>query len=620
MRRPRGDDGAYAILYGLLLVVILGTAAVVVDLAAMREDRRQSRLASDSAAVAGARALNPLESGGSPFQACEDAWSYVATNMDVAVASPTNCTVFPQAFTSCPLTASTATATSDGVTVSVTWPVLQNSPLLTSPDVTGDTTITAQNVDPAVDGTAADACSRLGVTVKQVHEPLLAGLFGATDRTTTATSVARAVAVAGGTQEIASLNVLNQTTCYAIDMSGQAFLRIAAVGTRPGIIAVESNGHQQGNHCPNSNRWVINAASNAAGGYIRADGPGGVAGGGIIYSYALNAGANPAQAYNPAAVPPSQTWLAPRPTVLTERSGTKPITNYVACSAPCTTMPENYIGLLKARFGGPGVPTPYPYADLPYNGLNFVTLPGPTVPSFSCSIGNNAKVYLPPLRNYYLNCPSGLTVSGVLVVGGGTVVVGGGIDVAGGCFAMNVPLTSVPAAGPACPRSGGQPTSQPVTASTLYLRPGNGTNGPAGGNLTTSGSYSILMPRTFVYMSRGHLDVAANAQAVYWTNPRATDITCTSTTCLSQRFAKLALWNESTDQGQALGGQGALTMRGVLYLPNAKFTYTGQAAQTQTNAQFWTDTLEIKGQGGLTMAPDPDDSYPTPALGVVLIR
>lgn len=615
-RRPRGEDGAYAILYALLLLVVLGTAAIVVDLAAMREDRRQSKLASDAAAVAGVRSLDPIE-GGNPFEACEETWSYVSTNMDVPVASPTGCTVFPTAFTTCPTIASTATATSEGVTVTVTWPVLQTSPLLTGANVQGGTVV--QAVDPAVDGT--DACTRLGVSITQVHEQLLAGLFGGTDTKTTVTSVARAMANPGTDQAIAALNVLNPTTCEAIDMSGQAFLLIGSVGTRPGIISVESSGRQQNGVCPNSADWVINAADNSSGGYIDAQGPGNVPGGGIIYSYALQESptGNPPDAYNPSLVPPSNTLLRPKPTMLAQRSGQTPITNYLQCTGTCTTVPENYIGLLQTTFGGSGAPTAaYPYADTPYDSVltsPFRTLPGSAVPSFSCTIGNNARV-LVPAGNWFVNCPgaNGLRVQGRLVFAGGTIVTAGGIDVAGGCFAANVPLSQpTPPATLACPGvSGGDVTTPPLTAAMIYMR---------SGNLTTSGVYSILLPRTFVYMGNGTLDLGSNATNVFWTNPRVTNVLCVSDECVSQRFAKVALWNTTTsNSGSEIGGQGSLTLRGVMFMPNMKFTYTGQAAQVQTNAQFWTDRIEVSGQGGLTMAPDPTDSFATPVLGVALIR
>ena len=50
--RPRGkdDSGAYAIIYGLLILVMVGTAALVLDIAAVRHDRRVDRAATDAGA------------------------------------------------------------------------------------------------------------------------------------------------------------------------------------------------------------------------------------------------------------------------------------------------------------------------------------------------------------------------------------------------------------------------------------------------------------------------------------------------------------------------------------------------------------------------------------------
>ena len=69
-----------------------------------------------------------------------------------------------------------------------------------------------------------------------------------------------------------------------------------------------------------------------------------------------------------------------------------------------------------------------------------------------------------------------------------------------------------------------------------------------------------------------------------------------------------------------MGGQTGLRLRGVLFTPNAQFTYDGQGTQNQTDAQFWTKLLVVKGQAGLTMVADPDASVSRPSLGVSLIR
>lgn len=607
MRRPRGDEGAYAILYALLLIVVVGVAATVVDLAALREDRRHSRLASDAAAVGGARALDPL-AGGNPRKACEEAWVNVASNMRFTVPAVTRCTDFPVAFTSCPAVPIVASATAGDVSVAVTWPVLQNSPLLTEADVSGGGAV-AQQVDPAVDGKATDACARLAVTVDQVHRTFLAGAFGISEATTSSTSVARALAVAGNPEAVAALNVLNETTCGAILTSGQGFVQVSSVGQRAGIVAVESSGrHTSGGVCPpqQPGPWVINGASNSAGAFIRADGPGGP-GQGIIYSYALNAAptGNPAQVFNPALVPPGGTLLRPRPTVLSKRSGDAPVRDVYDCANPCEAYPVAYVTRLRTRLQS-GTPQPYEFAEAPYGSLAFQTLTSSFAPGFDCTIGINARV-LVPAGNWFVNCPGGLRVQGLLVFAGGTIVTAGGVE-ASGCLAVNVPLSGAVSA---CPTVvAGDVSPAPTKGATLYVRSGSLTKGAQG---------SLLMPRTFVYLNAGSIGFGGGSGTVFWSNPRQTDPLCTSKECQASRFSKLSLWTESTAD-QSLGGQSSMTMRGVVFVPKAKFRYTGQPTQNQTNAQFWADTIDVGGQSGLTMAPDPTDAVATPTLGVVLIR
>ena len=56
------DRGAYAILYAVLLTVMVGMAALVLDLANLRLDRRTNRAAADSAAIAAAAELGQAAS------------------------------------------------------------------------------------------------------------------------------------------------------------------------------------------------------------------------------------------------------------------------------------------------------------------------------------------------------------------------------------------------------------------------------------------------------------------------------------------------------------------------------------------------------------------------------
>ena len=79
----RDERGVYAILYALLTLTMLAVAAIVVDLALMREGRATTRSASDSAVVAAASSLNPLDpSKTDPRKACQSAWKYLLVGVD----------------------------------------------------------------------------------------------------------------------------------------------------------------------------------------------------------------------------------------------------------------------------------------------------------------------------------------------------------------------------------------------------------------------------------------------------------------------------------------------------------------------------------------------------------
>jgi hypothetical protein len=605
-RRPDGEAGAYAILYGILLLAICGMAAIVVDLGALREDRRQTRLASDAAAVYGARSLDFLSNTANPRQACTDSWSYLATNLDfTAPTDPavTGCINYPVTYTgtcSPPPVYPLAVGTAGDYTVTVTWPVADNSPLLTQPNI--NPASTTQNVDTAVDGD--NPCARLAVSVQQTQKPAFAGVFGTGTTTTTVTSVARSTTTPGGDGPLAALNVLEPKDCDAISMSGQGFIQIKHVGLYPGIISVESTGRQSGGSCPSASPWVIDAAKTSSGAYIRADGTVDGDGQGIIFSYALNAGVgNPTQAYNPSLVPPGSTLLMPVPSILPQASREAPIRNIYDATT------GSFLTNLKTAFGGGGTPTPYADGAAPYNVTPFITLPNanPLYSAFSCNDSPSSKVRI-PVGNYYLNCNT-LNVAGILVFQGGNVVTKGGISVSG-CLGINVPISG--SGQPVCPSlnvAKDDVSTPPPVEGLLYMR---------GGDLTKNSQGSIFLARTFTYMTTG-----GGTGKLLWTNPAPTDPLCDKT-CAAKRFGKMALWNETVTTNnateQSIGGQSALVLRGILFLPKSTFVYTGGTSVSQTKAQFWCNKIEIKGQGGLTMAPDLTTGEPLPLLGTVLIR
>jgi Flp pilus assembly protein TadG len=603
--RGRGESGVFAILYALLALVILGGAATVVDLALMREGRASTRSASDSAAVAAASALNPIDpSKTDPSKACRTAWKYLRAGIRDLPDGSASCSVFPVApSASCSATtaATTAAFTSTRYAVRITWPVLAGSPLMTDPDVRPGSVTQAGN--SSFDGT--NACDRIGVEVQRTTRTVFASALGVNGVTVGAASVGRAVEEGESKDVIAALNILEQTACGALVTSGQGSVLVKGVADQAGFIAVESSGRSTGNTC-NGQGATIEASSNSLN-FIRADGPNSP-GGGLIQAFALNPApvGNPGKAYDSGSIQPT-------PTILGERYGAKPVLDIFNCTgAVCAPGGDDWVDQLKAMYGGPGAPTAV-WPSSPDAGA-FKTLPGPDLPSFTCTGNASTPPIVVPAGNWYVDCPSGLKVAGLLAFRGGHVVTSGPVELGSNtaCLAVNVPVDQTT---PTCPsaNTAADPdttTPAPTGDAVLFIR---------SGRLYKVSQARLYLPRTFTYLRDGYTDLAGGSGALLMTTPDPDPATCATESCKNQHFRRLVLWSEGSTL-HSIGGQSALVLRGVLFTPNAPSTFDGQAGQQQADAQFWTRTLEVKGQGTLVMAADPDASISRPLLGVSLIR
>ena len=107
----------------------------------------------------------------------------------------------------------------------------------------------------------------------------------------------------------------------------------------------------------------------------------------------------------------------------------------------------------------------------------------------------------------------------------------------------------------------------------------------------------------------GQIDVGGGSGQLLMTTPSTT----------GNPFRRLTVWSES-NQLHSIGGQGALGLRGVFFIPSAATELTGQAGSNQVSAQFWTLRLTIKGQGELVMDVDPEAAIARPLYGSTLIR
>lgn len=600
----RGESGVFAILYALLVVVILGVAATVVDLALMREQRTSMRSAADSAAVAGVAALNPIDpSKTDPRKACLAVWRYLRTGIDGLADGSSSCSALPTApSATCSATTAARTATwADGrYVVRITWPVLATSTLMTNPDVAPGSVTQAANT--AFDGDSA--CDRLGVEVEHSMATVFASVLGVAGATMRSASVGRAIEAGESKDVIAALNILEQTACGALMTSGQGSVRVSGVGDQAGVIAVESDGRSAGNTC-NGQGATIQASTNDLN-FISADGPAGP-GTGLIQAYALNPApvGNPVKAYNNGTIQPT-------PAVLGERYGPQPVLDVFNCTTTCVPGGSNWVDQLEAAYGGTNVPAtvwPTTAALGPFR-----TLTSGDAAGFTCNGNASTPPIVVPAGNWFVDCPSGFQVAGLVVFRGGHIVTSGPVELGSqdACLAVNVP---VDIAAPTCPTadiSANPDTTSPAPTgdSILFIRTGR---------LYKVSQARLYMPRTFTHLQDGHTDLAGGSGALLMTTPIADEPSCTTDSCRNQHFRKLVLWSEGTAE-HAIGGQSALVLRGVLYTPNAPSTFTGQAGQQQADAQFWTRTLEVKGQGTLVMAADPEASIARPLLGVSLIR
>ena len=582
--RPE-ERGATLILVALTITMLVGIAALAVDLGVLRSDIRSDRLVADAASTAGVAQINPFGSTNA-VAACQTAWDYVLLNLEdegSSVVAP-NCSGTFGGECS-PATLRQASGTAGPYTITITQPV---------PD--GNTLMGAQAINAEIDGSA---CQRLGVTVQRLRSHAFAKVIGIQSNTTTVSSVAR-VATSPGEGEIVPLLLLEPLGCEAIYTSGQGKVTVSYNDTTdtPGIIVVDSNAST----CGASHPFSIDSRGNQKG-WIRAIPVPGEEIPSAILSYALSAipPANPAASYdpgdltdpvNPADITDptepsvSHFRLFPKPTPSFERITRAPIDWRYNCKSGYPDYPlvatnpaAGGVRILDCPFGTGAHIDAHRSAYAMGMPIGFQSWMGAGHP---CSTTGAAIVVT---GNWYIDCPAtgpdnvGLVVNGGSISIAGNVVSNGGIDL----------------------RSDAVMTINPGNASDhfVFIR---------SGIMLKRAQASLTLNRTFVYLENGRVDLRAGDGGLVWTSPDAGN------------FEDLALWSES-HMVHEIGGQAGNTLTGTFFTPMAEpFSLTGQAGQFQFEAQFITRRLEVKGQGEVKMTPDPDKTTPIPARAVALIR
>lgn len=581
--RPRlrfiDEGGAFIVMWAILIVALMTMVAIVIDLSALREDRRESSLSADFAATAGAFDLDPFF-GGNARAACQSAWDYFRANRvdaDPVTTAPQCMGAGSPFLTTCdPTIGRSTTGIAGPYTIVITIPVT-DSALLS--DFTRKNT--GQVVNPEVDG---DPCARVGVSVSRDRRLSFAPVIGINDSSTATQSVA--IGGQGGDDgEPVALLLLEPSGCDALFASGQGGVRVKSTiddrGTldtsddieKPGVIFVRSDGST----CTMPNSWTIDPKGNNSS-IVAEDTPSGIRG--ILRSFALS-GPSASKAYDFADV--SSGRLSPTPTPSPSPPTRAPVDHRYNCknSYPASigipgcvnaSTRDPHIDELRTKHRGPGSPSGFNlYPDDLVNHAD----PAIAQPHAACVTQPSTAAITIPAGDWYANCS--INFSNTVTFGGGTFVSEGGFALGGGSVDLNSSSTS---------------------DTTLFVR---------NGNLSKAAQAAFKAERTFVLLDNGAIDFGAGSGALNWTAPFAGN------------FDDLTLWSESASNHQ-MGGQAALGLEGVFFMPNALFQFDGQAGLNQTKAQFIAKRLEAKGQGFLEMAPDPNRVVLFPLKAVRLIR
>ena len=622
----RRDDGAYAILFALLLTVIIGVVAIVVDIGLLRHDRRFDKLATDSAVIAGATRLGQ-QVNASPRAACQSTWNYLVQNLAATGTSPCGVFLAPgdAGYSACPASATNASGTLTGsggtYDVTITWPVFDTDPLM-APDIRPAASTLTQTVVPD-DGTP---CERLGANVHHTRNLLFAPAIGQSSSDTANHSVARTRIGPGVGGIAAPLVILDPTACNALTAEGGGGVLIAPNGPIPGLIAVNSDG--TGGSCNGSTTTIDSNAMSASNSAIWAqDGTTGEPA--RILSYAVNTGQT--DAYNPAQVtctssnPPTGA-LCPQPSALSSQiSRLWFIDNQYNCTATTTgcTASDPAAGISQLRS----------FVETQFNPST------PLAPSgFYIVQGSECTSPQPVYTgNVYVDCTAssgGFKISGGSVdfvkdsLGHGTVVFAGDVTViAGGCLLFNSDPTAV---GTACT----SPTLTPAAQ-----------DGPVvfvAGQIAVSGTNSsFIAAQTFVMEGDCSFDGTTCTRTpanlglqtggsgnIMWSAPLGPATGCVPATSIAEAptaacFTNLAVWNEYQTPPSApdtVSGQAALLLQGTFFTPNAQFVLSGGSGTNIRSAQFVTGLLDVHGGAVLTMVPDAAHTNPPPILTASLIR
>ena len=337
VRRGQGEDGAYIVLYALMTVAVFGIAALVLDLAAIRQDRRDARLSADLAATAGAADMELLDPNAA-VAACQAAWAYVEANTRGLVATAPDCaTTFS---TACVATTARSVAVSaPPYVIEIVNPVPDGHPFMQRELNRGDL-----NQATTLDDGAP--CERVGVRIQRARDAAFGPAVGFMGAVTDVHAVARsAQTTANGV--FASVATLAPTGCNSLVVNGLDELRIGSPSA-PGVVWLDSNA----TGCL-AGQYIVNPIT----GVVRVVGSG--SGAGSISSWATALGLGGFVLPPPPRTTPSVALAAERPAMR------EPFDDRYNCNdSSCAPNPDA-IDQLRAALGGPPLLPPIGYVVFP---------------------------------------------------------------------------------------------------------------------------------------------------------------------------------------------------------------------------------------------------------------
>lgn len=619
MRRLRNDDGAYAILYAVLVVVLLGMGALVVDIAMMRTDKRDARSASDFASLAGA---NDVGTGPyTPQKACQSAWAYALQTLGVnAPSSP--CSSWPASVNACPSAPSyspaVASSTSSGITIRVWWPVPSTDSALTNPDGLADGS--SRTYDADFDGSTA-GCDRLAVQVDKVRSLALANAIGFSSGVSGSRSVARFTEKPGDAEYPYPLVLLDQHSCTTLAVNGGTQVLVRNNGDTPGRIGVDSDGTTNCSGGQNSANGVILDAGGTGSVLQAFDGADGSKSSIEVFG-PTGLPANTAISTKVHDCTSGTPCIWPAPILRLTRITRAPFDFVFDCdgSAKCPT--GSPIQAYVTRFVNAAAAVTSTTAG--WTVINSTSTP---------ACGATSPV-LPASTQYFIDCGTGggfgnWSLNGHWVFpAGATVIVNSTLTIPNdGCFAMNADPVVLPdpCAAPYAP-----PEPSSLSANAMLSVRGDIN---AGGSSSLANGPELVLPRTFVSQPLNASRLKGAGFRVFsWTAPYgdkdALAADCGTSTVVADFppascFRNLAYWSEAPapdNDPEVINGGGALHLEGTFFMGNAKLKLAGGSSIDVASSQFVAKRLEAFGGSILTFIPNPDRTTGVPVYGVTLIR